>query len=276
MAMRVKLAYSPCPNDTFMFHALINGLVDTEGIEFDVTLADVEVLNENSINNQYDVTKMSFHAFFYRKGLYSMLRCGSAFGIDGGPILVKRKDTLKIDYWKDKVVATPGAFTTGALLFYAENGVCKKFEHMIFSDVEKAVLSGIVDAGVLIHEGRFTYKEKGLELIRDFGADWKKRMKVPLPLGGIAVRKDLGIDFEAKMNRVLRRSIEYAIEHPGASIEYIAENAQEISEEVQHKHIDMFVNKYSLDWGENGEKAVSTLYGIFESVKDLYVKDALR
>ncbi|MFA6712939.1 MAG: MqnA/MqnD/SBP family protein, partial [Bacteroidales bacterium] len=95
--MRVKLAYSPCPNDTFMFHALINGLVDTEGIEFDVTLADVEVLNENSINNQYDVTKMSFHAFFYRKGLYSMLRCGSAFGIDGGPILVKRKDTLKID-----------------------------------------------------------------------------------------------------------------------------------------------------------------------------------
>ena len=260
----LTLAFSPCPNDTFMFHALVHGLVDTEGLSFDVDIHDVEELNERAQAGRYDVTKLSFHGWFTVRDRYDLLPSGAALGWDCGPLLVRRADDADVLQRGGLRVAVPGRYTTGALLCsLAFPGLVRQVP-MLFSDIEGAVARGDVDLGVLIHEGRFTYRDKGLDLVCDLGSWWQQTSGCPIPLGLIAVRRSCGADFAAKFNRVLHRSISYAFAHPDASRAYVASYARELSADIQRKHIDLFVNRFSLDLGEEGRRAVDTLYEHYE------------
>lgn len=262
--MKAKIAFSSCPNDTFMFHAMVHGLVDTEGLSFDVDIYDVEELNSRARRGIYDATKLSYHGWFGVRDTYEMLSAGSALGWDCGPLLVCRQGDGQVLERAPLRIAVPGRYTTGALLCsLAYPGLGEQIP-MLFSDIEGAVAGGAVDLGVLIHEGRFTYRDKGLSLVRDLGAWWQNTSGCPIPLGGIAVRRALGADFASVFNRVLRRSITYAFAHPEASREYVASYARELSAEIQQKHIDLFVNRFSLDLGEEGNRAVDTLYRCYE------------
>ena len=260
----MKLAFSSCPNDTFMFHALVHGLVDMEGLTFDVDIYDVEELNERAQHEVYDITKLSYHGWFTVRDRYAMLNAGSALGWDCGPLLVCRVGDRNVLRRKDLRIAVPGRYTTGALLCtLAYPGLGVQIP-MLFSEIEGAVARGDVDLGVLIHEGRFTYRDKGLDLVCDLGAWWQQTSGCPIPLGGIAVKRSLGPDFAATFDRVLYRSISYAFAHSEASREYVASYARELSAAIQKKHIDLFVNRFSLDLGEEGRRAVDTLYQCYE------------
>ncbi len=260
----MTLAFSSCPNDTFMFHALVHGLVDTEGLTFDVDIHDVEELNLRAQGETYDVSKLSYHGWFAVHELYDMLPVGSALGWDCGPLLVRRADDPGVLRRKDLKVAIPGRYTTGALLCTLAYPGLGEMLPMLFSEIEGAVARGEADLGVLIHEGRFTYRDKGLELVRDLGSWWQESSGCPIPLGGIAVRRSLGPEIAASMNRALHRSISYALAHPEASREFVASYARELSASIQQQHIDMFVNRYSLELGEEGRRAVDTLYERYE------------
>ena len=266
--MKLKLAYSPCPNDTFAFHAMVHGLIDTEGLEFTVELADVEQLNKGAASGLYDMCKLSYHAFFYLCDRYAMLRAGSALGYNNGPLFVAPEGSklFRPDGTPDREkiamakVAIPGEMTTGALLLKLAFPEITDKSPIIFSSVESEVMAGHYDAGVLIHEGRFTYRNKGLRLIEDLGAFWQNSTGFPIPLGGIAILRSFSPDIQQKVNRVLNRSIRFAMENPSLSQRYVAENAQEMDADIQKKHIELFVNDYSIDIGTEGEKAVNTLY----------------
>lgn len=255
--MELKLAFSPCPNDTFAFHAMINSLVDTEGLSFNVYMADVEELNNLAKKGELDICKLSYHAYFSLLSNYIMLTSGSALGFNNGPLLVKKEGTI---FNPNNVIAIPGEHTTAALLLKTAYKNCTNLKPMLFSKIENAILNNEVNAGVLIHEGRFTYKSKGLELITDLGEFWQNNFHHPIPLGGIAVKRNMPIDLAKKINRVLRRSIEYAFLHPDKSSSFITDNAQEITKEVQEKHIKLFVNNFTLDIGEEGMEAVEFMY----------------
>jgi len=260
----MTLAFSSCPNDTFMFHALVHGLVDTEGLTFDIDVHDVEELNARAQGGRYDVTKLSYHGWFTVRDRYDMLSSGSALGWDCGPLLVRRADDPRVLERAPLRIAIPGVYTTGALLCTLAYPGLGEQVPMLFSEIEGAVARGEADLGVLIHEGRFTYRDKGLELVRDLGAWWQEVSGCPIPLGGIAVRRSLGPEIAASFDRVLHRSISYAFAHPEASRDYVASYARELSAQIQQKHIDMFVNRFSLDLGEEGRRAVDTLYKRYE------------
>ena len=262
--MHLKIAFSSCPNDTFMFHALVHGLVDTEGLSFDVDIYDVEELNARARRETYDATKLSYHGWFAVRDRYAMLSSGSALGWDCGPLLVRCADDADVLSRRPLKIAIPGTYTTGALLCALAYPGLGEQVPMLFSEIEGAVGRGEVDLGVLIHEGRFTYRDKGLELVCDLGAWWQDTSGCPIPLGGIAVRRSLGPEFAAVFDRVLHRSIQYAFAHPEASRDYVASYARELSAEIQRKHIDLFVNRFSLELGEEGRRAVDTLYRCYE------------
>ena len=271
--MRLTLAYSPCPNDTFAFHAMVNGLVDTEGLQFDVRLSDIQELNEAAAREEYDICKLSYNAFFYLAGRYYMLHCGSALGFNNGPVLVKRRgdDSIAVgDIPEDAVIAIPGEMTTAALLLRIVYPRVSRFQSVLFSKIADAVENGDVAAGVLIHEGRFVYRGRGLDLVEDLGESYQRISGLPIPLGGIAVRRNL--ECAEKVERVLQRSIVYAKEHPEASRKYIAQNAQELSADIQIKHIETFVNDYTIHLGVMGEKAVNALYDRFLEINSGVVR----
>ena len=247
-----------------MFHALVHGLVDTEGLSFDVAIYDVEELNERAQCETYDVTKLSYHGWFTVRDRYAMLNAGSALGWDCGPLLVRRAGDPDVLSRADLRIATPGRYTTGVLLCTLAYPGTGTQTPMLFSEIEGAVARGEFDLGVLIHEGRFTYRDKGLELVCDLGAWWQQTSGCPIPLGGIAARRALGPEIAASFDRVLHRSIQYAFAHPEASRDYVASYARELSAEIQRKHIDLFVNRFSLDLGEEGRRAVDTLYQRYE------------
>ncbi len=258
--MRLKLAYSPCPNDTFAFHAMVYNLIDTEGIEFLPELADVELLNKRAAEDVYDVCKLSYSTFFSLCDKYVMLRSGSALGYNNGPLFVSLDPVIGRESYSNLKIAIPGDGTTGALLLRNAFPECRNLTPILFSEIEKRVLSREFDAGVLIHEGRFTYKEKGLHLIEDLGSYWQNTTGFPIPLGGIAVSRRLDKNLQQIVNRILKRSIEFAFAHPDKSAGYVSENAQEMDMEVQRKHIALFVNDYTLDIGDTGINAVEALY----------------
>lgn len=258
--MNLTLAFSPCPNDTFAFHALINGLVDTEGLSFEVEMADVEELNFRASQGKYDICKLSYHAFFTLARQYIMLRSGSALGFNNGPLFVKKAGT-PLPPSRQPLIAIPGMHTTAALLLKTAYPEYHLLRPMLFSEIEQAVLENRVDAGVLIHEGRFTYRDKGLELIQDLGEFWQNSFGHPIPLGGIAVKRSLLCNaLEQKINRVLHRSIRYAYAHPEHSQEFITAHARELSPQVQQAHIRLFVNDFTLEIGKAGEEAVEFMY----------------
>jgi 1,4-dihydroxy-6-naphthoate synthase len=251
----LSLAISPCPNDTFMFDALVHHRIDTEGLQFDLHLADVEALNHAATRGTYDITKLSYHAYIYVNEQYDMLPSGSALGFGNGPLLVSARA------WRDSElagahVAVAGRYTTSVALLRAAFPQITHVREMLFSDIERAVLHGEVNAGVLIHEGRFTYAQKGLHLISDLGERWEAQTRRAIPLGGIAARRSLPDEVQQKAARVLRRSIEYAFAHPEASAAFVRQHAQEMDEHVIRQHIRLYVNQYSLDLGEQGREAI--------------------
>lgn len=252
---KLSLGFSPCPNDTFIFDALVNGRIDTEGLSFEVHLADVEELNRRAQRGELDVTKLSFSAFGGLTARYNLLNAGSALGRGVGPLLVRAKKE-EGDPAEPRRVAIPGHYTTANyLLGLAYPGISDKTE-VLFSEIEDAVLSGEYDAGLLIHENRFTYEQRGLEKIRDLGSFWEETTGFPIPLGGIAIKRTIESEETQQIDRLLRKSVEYAMAHPEASRDYVREHAQAMEPEVMDKHIKLYVNDYSVSLGEEGRAAV--------------------
>ena len=255
--MELSLAISPCPNDTFAFYAMVHNLVDTEGLSFKLSFADIEELNNSALCGKYDISKLSYNGYFSVVERYVMLKSGSALGFNNGPLLVTKKGNI---FNPNKKIAIPGVHTTAALLLktaYPE--ACNRVP-MLFSDIEGAILKGEVDAGVLIHEGRFTYKSKGLDLVMDLGEYWQSNFNYPIPLGGIAIKRELSKELGEKVNRVLKRSIEFAFANAELTDEFVNSHAQELSKEIQQKHINLFVNENTLNISKLGVEAVQFLY----------------
>ncbi len=275
--MKLTLGFSTCPNDTFIFDALIHKKVNTEGLDFDVILADVEELNRNAFEGKTDITKLSYHAFAYIANDYKLLTSGSALGFKNGPLLIgKRK--IYPDEVADLKVAIPGKYTTANLLFSIVYPVVKEKREYLFSDIEEAILDGESDAGVIIHENRFTFEKKGLKKIIDLGEDWEEKTKNPIPLGGIVIRRKFEPEIQQKVNRVLKRSVEFALANPNSSYRYVKNYAQALNDGVIQKHIELYVNNFTVDLGEIGKNAVKTLFDkaekekIFEKVRqDIFV-----
>ena len=259
--MKLKLNISTCPNDTFMFDAMIHRRIDTEGLEFDVTLADIEQLNQTALEGGTDISKLSYAVVPLLKERYKVLNSGSALGRGNGPLLVSRRKIYP-DELHDAKIAVPGLHTTANLLMSRIYPTAEKKEAYLFSDIMDCVMSGACDAGVLIHEGRFVYRKTGLQLIADLGEQWDKLTGLPLPLGAIVVSKRLDTAMQQKIDRVLRRSIEYAFANPKAAEGFIKQHAQELSDDVIRQHIELFVNPYSVDLGQEGRRAVTELLNL--------------
>jgi 1,4-dihydroxy-6-naphthoate synthase len=259
--MKLTVGFSPCPNDTFIFDALVHGRIDTEGLEFDYFLADVEELNKRAFSSDVDITKISTHAFAYASVNYLILDSGSALGYHNGPLLVSKK-LIDTDQLCKVRIAIPGRYTTANLLLsIAWPDAVNKTEYL-FSDIENALLLDKADAGLIIHETRFTYQEKGLLKIADMGEYWESRTGLPIPLGNIVVNKRVPRDIALKVNRLLRQSIEYAWSNSPASDYFVSSNAKEMDKAVMNSHIRLFVNDFSLDLGEKGRKALTELFRV--------------
>jgi len=258
--MNLSLGFSPCPNDTYIFDALVHQKVDTEGLEFDYLMADVEKLNSEAFNETPDVTKLSFHAFMHLAGRYLLLDSGAALGFGAGPMVVSR-NLSGMNELAGKTVVIPGRYTTANLLFTLANKSQVEIVELLFSEIENAILSGKADAGVIIHESRFTYQSKGLHKLIDLGEYWEQLTGSPIPLGGIVAHKRLGSEVISKIQRSLRRSVEYANLHKGEANEFIKCNAQEMDEVVMQKHIDLYVNKFSISLGIEGKTAINQMFG---------------
>jgi len=257
----LSLGFSPCPNDCFIFDAIVNKRIDLEGLEFDVHLADVEALNTAAFNGSADITKLSYHAYAYCASAYVLLDAGSALGRNCGPLLISKRDIPSADVAAGRVsVAIPGRYTTANFLLGLAFPGATNTTELVFSDIEPALLAGTFDAGVIIHENRFTYEAKGLRKIVDLGEFWERETGAPIPLGGIVIKRAFPDDVKRKANRVLRRSVEYAFANRSASAPFVRAHAQEMSEDVMYRHIDLYVNEYSIDLGREGRRAVEVLF----------------
>lgn len=257
----LKLGFSPCPNDTFIFDAMLRGKVDTEGLEFEVLLGDVEELNRRAFAGDIDVTKLSYHAFAWLTDRYALLDAGSALGNNCGPLLVARAP-MDNEAIESARIAIPGKMTTANFLLSLAYPNASDKRETLFSDIEDAVLRGEADAGLIIHENRFTYQQKGLVKLVDLGEYWETSTGLPIPLGGIVVRRDLPADVQQKMNRVMRRSVEYAFAHPEEVMPFVREHAQAMDDAVMRAHIDLYVTDFTVDLGEKGRDAVQAMFRI--------------
>jgi 1,4-dihydroxy-6-naphthoate synthase len=261
--MKLSLGFSPCPNDTFIFDALIHHKIDTEGLDFEVFFDDVETLNQKAFRGELDITKLSFHAFAHVYEQYALLDAGSALGFGVGPLLICKKENLPADLKNlasDLKVGIPGKFTTANFLLGIAFPHLVDKQEIIFSEIEEALLNEKIDLGLIIHENRFTYSEKGLHKIIDLGTYWEELTGCAIPLGGIVINRNLDSAVQRKLNRLLRKSVEFAFANPKSGLGFIKAHAQEMSEEVMYKHIDLYVNKYSLDLGPDGRKAIDVLF----------------
>jgi 1,4-dihydroxy-6-naphthoate synthase len=256
--MTLTLGFSPCPNDTFIFDALVNKKIDTEGLDFDVRLEDVETLNQWAMQGRLDISKISYGVLPLVLDRYELLDAGGAMGKGVGPLLIARHP-IPLDDISECRIAIPGQHTTAHLLFSLAFPAARHKEFMIFSGIEDAVLAGKVDCGVIIHENRFTYQYKGLTKLLDLGEFWEKETGAPIPLGGIVLRGGQGPALAVKINTLIRKSLEYAFSHYPDLPDYVRDHAQEMDQQVMRQHIDLYVNNYSLSLGHDGEKAIQTL-----------------
>lgn len=255
---RLCMAISPCPNDTFMFDAIINRRIDLDGFEIDVDYLDIEQLNAAALERRYDVTKCSTALLPAVDERYALLDSGSALGRGNGPLLVRRKG----EQTPLRRIAVPGEHTTANALIGRLFPAIEERVPMLFSEIAEAVERGDYDGGVLIHEGRFVYHKRNLELVADLGLEWEAQMRLPLPLGSILVARDMGSDVATAFESLLRRSIEYAFAHPDVSREFVKSHAQELDDKVIDSHISLFVNDFSLSLGDEGRRAVAGLTGL--------------
>ena len=263
---KLTLGFSSCPNDTFIFEALISGRVGGD-LQFDVHMADVEELNLLATSHELDVTKLSYNAFAHVADDYQLLNSGSALGRGCGPLLIcKEASKVSIEQLAHASVAIPGKLTTANLLLgYAFPEIRNK-QGFLFSEIEEAVISGKVDAGVIIHENRFTYQDKGLRLIADLGNVWEAKTGFMIPLGGIAVKRSLPEAVRSEIDRLLKASVEFAWRNESTVMPYVSRHAQEMSEEVMKQHIGLYVNEFTADLGTEGRAAVRYLYEVGEGL----------
>jgi len=260
--MKITLGFSPCPNDTFIFDGLVNGTIDTEGLEFETFLEDVETLNQWAAEGRLDVSKMSFPALFKQADQYAILSAGSALGQGVGPLLIAKRE-VDLAQIAELNIAIPGENTTANfLLSYAFPQAQHKVP-TLFSDIEDAVLNGHVDLGVIIHENRFTYAQKGLVKMADLGEVWEQKEQAPIPLGCIAAHRRLPADIHAKVDRLIRKSLQHSFAAYPQVSGYVQQHAQAMDENVMRQHIELYVNNYSMDLGPQGKKAVEQLYGVY-------------
>ena len=259
--MLFTLAFSPCPNDTFIFDALVNHKIDTEGFEFESSLEDVESLNNNAINNRYDISKISYGVYHKVLHDYIILESGSALGTGVGPLLISKEEKYHDDV-NCELIAIPGENTTAHFLFSMAYPNAKNKVFLRYDEIEAFVQQG-KGLGVIIHENRFTYHKKGLHKIVDLGDYWEKTTNDPIPLGGIVIRREIEKSIQQKINRLIQKSILYAYSHYPALNDYIRNNAQEMTDAVMHQHIELYVNDYSKNLGPKGREAVLKMLEVF-------------
>lgn len=259
MKRTLSLGYSPCPNDTFIFYALAHGRVSLPGARVEERLEDVETLNQLACRGLLDLTKISYHALGHLRDRYALLRSGGALGRGCGPLVVARSPMTMAEL-RDKTIAIPGRLTTANLLLQLHDQGYQNLAVMPFDLIMDAVAQGRVDAGVIIHESRFTYAAKGLVAVEDLGAWWERATGLPIPLGGILARRDLGAELIRQADDAIRRSLAYAFAHPEEPRAYMRAHAQELADQVMESHIALYVNEFSLDLGDEGEAAIRELF----------------
>lgn len=257
--MKLTMGFSPCPNDTFIFDAMVNGKIDTMGLELDYVLEDVETLNQWAMAGKLDITKLSYSTLLATVQQYALLHSGSALGKGVGPLLVA-KTPLDMNKIADYSIAIPGTKTTANLLLTLAWPEAKNKTELIFSEIEQAVLDGAFDAGLIIHESRFTYAAKGLHKLADLGDWWEQSTGAAIPLGGIVVRRSLGSEVASVLDQVIKNSLAYSwVNYPQLS-DFVQCHAQEMEETVMRQHIDLYVNEYTTDLGPIGRGAIETLF----------------
>lgn len=260
--MKLSLGFSPCPNDTFIFDALVNGKIDTEGLEFEPHLEDIQTLNTWAPEGKLDITKLSFPAFFPLTTQYSSLHSGAALGKGVGPLLVA-KEMIDLQDFEHSRIAIPGEATTANFLMRYAFPLAQNKVPMLFSAIEDAVARGEADMGVIIHENRFTYEQKDLVKLCDLGEIWEQQEKVPIPLACIAIKKTLPVAIQQKVERLIRKSVEYSFAHYPRLSSYVIDHAQAMEEDVMRKHIQLYVNNYTVNLGDEGKAAINKFYEVY-------------
>ncbi|TYR37356.1 1,4-dihydroxy-6-naphthoate synthase [Sphingobacterium phlebotomi] len=284
--MKLTLGFSPCPNDTFIFDALIHHKINAGDLEFDVQYHDVETLNQMAFQGELDITKLSYHAFAYAVNDYELLDAGSALGSGVGPLLIAKDPELatrlksaleneeELNAAESKLkIGIPGKYTTANFLLGLAFPALQNKVELVFSDIEQSLLDGAIDLGLIIHENRFTYQAKGLQKVVDLGDFWEKTTNSPIPLGGIVIKRNLNEELKLKINRLIRESIQFAFENPKSGLDYIRSHAQEMEEEVMYKHIDLYVNKYSEHLGNEGRSAIQQMFDKAQELKLIPASD---
>ena len=267
--MELSLGFSPCPNDTFIFDALVNKKIDTGGIDFTVHLEDVQTLNNWARQKVLDVSKISYGVLPLVLNEYIVLNSGGALGKGVGPLLIAKREIPDIQD-KDFRVAIPGNTTTAHMLFSLAFPHIIRKNFLVFNQIENAVLDDVVDAGVIIHENRFTYQQKGLVKLMDLGKYWEETTGVAIPLGGIVMKRSLGEDLIKKVDELIRQSVEFAFaNHHEELSSYVRQHAQEMNEDVMQQHINLYVNEYSIALGSKGKAAVAKLLEVYDSVNSV-------
>jgi 1,4-dihydroxy-6-naphthoate synthase len=270
--MKLTLGFSPCPNDTFIFDAMVNGKIDTKGLEFDHVMEDVETLNQWAEEGKLDVTKLSYNTFLKTVDKYALLHSGSALGKGVGPLLIAKQE-LDLDKIADLKIAIPGSNTTANLLLSLAFPEAKNKTELLFSRIEDAVINGEFDAGLIIHESRFTYASKGLVKLIDLGDWWENETGAAIPLGGIVARRSFDHELNATIDSIIKDSLQYSWKHYPELAPFVKENAQEMEEKVMRQHIDLYVNEYTTDLGKTGREAIHTL---FDKAKKAGLLDSIR
>jgi 1,4-dihydroxy-6-naphthoate synthase len=288
--MKLTLGFSPCPNDTFIFDALVNKKIDTAGLDFEVMLEDVQTLNEWALQDKLDLSKISYGVLPLVMNQYTLLQSGGALGKGVGPLLISKQpitvteSTTLADRYNQlgrngnpPVIAIPGEHTTAHMLFSLAFPQATQKVFKVFHEIEDAVLSGEVDAGVIIHENRFTYHTRGLHKVTDLGEYWESTTQAPIPLGGIIARKTLSSALVNQVDTLIHQSLQYSYRHHHEQLaDYVKQHAQEMSEAVMRQHIDLYVNNFSLQLGAEGKKAVHTLLNVYQQLHPGVQADALQ
>jgi 1,4-dihydroxy-6-naphthoate synthase len=261
--LKINIGISPCPNDTFIFEGIYTHKIDTGSFEFEFIFEDVQTLNQMAVEGQYDIIKLSYAQYFHVMDEYVMLRSGGALGMGVGPLLIAKQEFPESSI-RQKQIAIPGVGTTANFLLNFAYPQLHNLHEYAFSDIEQAIEKGEVDAGVIIHENRFTYKEKGFVLIKDLGSYWEQKTSFPLPLGGIAVRRSFSSAMKQELNQLIRKSILFAKSQPEKLSPFIRYHAQEMNEDVMLQHINLYVNEFSLDVSTAGVLGVMQMQHIMD------------
>ena len=258
MSQRIHLGISTCPNDTFAFHGILNKLVDNRGLHFEIELLDIQQLNHRLFAGEFDVAKASFHAAALLTDQTVVLPSGSALGFGVGPLLLSSESGMT-PCESDQLALCPGEYTTAHLLYQMFYGNKTRIEQVVFSEIMPRLQQGTADFGVCIHEGRFTWESHGLGLVEDLGTRWESETECPLPLGGIIARRSLPGEVIAKVQSVIHDSLKLALNEPSLALPTMRKYAQEFDDDVLMKHVDLYVNKWTISLGDQGERALAEL-----------------